>query len=100
MKVGFIGLGTMGASMASNLQKAQVKLVVHDINKASAKQHLADVGYDPQFGARPLKRTIQQDVQDPLALKILSGEFNEGAVIQVDVEDGELAFHQRKPAMA
>jgi len=42
MKVGFIGLGTMGASMASNLQKAQVKLVVHDINKASAKQHLAD----------------------------------------------------------
>jgi 3-hydroxyisobutyrate dehydrogenase-like beta-hydroxyacid dehydrogenase len=42
MKVGFIGLGTMGASMASNLQKAQVKLVVHDISKASAKKHLED----------------------------------------------------------
>lgn len=42
MKVGFIGLGTMGASMASNLQKAQVKLVVHDIRKESAKQHIAD----------------------------------------------------------
>ena len=42
MKVGFIGLGTMGASMASNLQKAQVKLVVHDIDKAAAERHIAD----------------------------------------------------------
>jgi len=42
MKVGFIGLGTMGASMASNLQKAQVKLVVNDINRAAAERHIAD----------------------------------------------------------
>jgi 3-hydroxyisobutyrate dehydrogenase len=42
MKVGFIGLGTMGASMASNLQKAQVKLVVHDVRKAAAERHIAD----------------------------------------------------------
>lgn len=42
MKVGFIGLGTMGASMASNLQKAQVKLVVHDVNRAAAERHIAD----------------------------------------------------------
>lgn len=42
MKVGFIGLGTMGASMASNLQKAQVKLVVHDIDKAAAERHITD----------------------------------------------------------
>lgn len=42
MKVGFIGLGTMGASMASNLQKAQVKLVVHDIHKAAAERHIGD----------------------------------------------------------
>lgn len=42
MKVGFIGLGTMGASMASNLQKAQVKLVVNDVNRAAAERHIAD----------------------------------------------------------
>ena len=43
-----------------------------------------EVGYDPDFGARPLKRAIQRDLQDPLALKILSGEFHQGDLIRVD----------------
>jgi len=53
---------------------------------------LAEVGYDPEFGARPLKRAIQREVQDPLALKILSGEFSEGETIKIELADGTLSF--------
>ena len=52
----------------------------------TAKALLAREGYDPTFGARPLKRTIQRLVQDPLALKILEGEFVEGDTVRVDAE--------------
>ena len=58
----------------------------------AAREYLAEVGYDPDFGARPLKRAIQRELQDPLALKILSGEFNEGDTIRVDRGEGELVF--------
>jgi ATP-dependent Clp protease ATP-binding subunit ClpB len=58
----------------------------------AAKQFLAEQGYDPAFGARPLKRTIQRELQDPLALKILSGEFREGDVIEVDQGRDGLVF--------
>jgi ATP-dependent Clp protease ATP-binding subunit ClpB len=50
----------------------------------AAKEYLAEVGYDPDFGARPLKRAIQRELQDKLALQILSGEFQEGDTIRVD----------------
>jgi ATP-dependent Clp protease ATP-binding subunit ClpB len=50
----------------------------------AAREYLAEVGYDPQFGARPLKRAIQRELQDPLALKILAGEFKEGDIIKVE----------------
>lgn len=58
----------------------------------TASEWLADMGYDPEFGARPLKRAIQREVQDPLALKILSGEFKEGDTIKIDLVDGGLSF--------
>ena len=58
----------------------------------AAKGFLAEQGYDPAFGARPLKRTIQRELQDPLALKILAGEFREGDVIEVDKGTDELIF--------
>jgi ATP-dependent Clp protease ATP-binding subunit ClpB len=51
---------------------------------AAARQFMADEGYDPDYGARPLKRTIQRELQDPLALRILSGEFQQGDLIYVD----------------
>jgi len=57
-----------------------------------AKEYLADEGYDPAFGARPLKRAIQRELQDPLALKILAGEFREGDVIKVDRGKDGLVF--------
>jgi ATP-dependent Clp protease ATP-binding subunit ClpB len=50
----------------------------------AAREYLAEVGYDPDYGARPLKRAIQRELQDPLALKVLSGEFHEGDTIQVE----------------
>ncbi|MGB9897019.1 ATP-dependent chaperone ClpB [Thermanaerothrix sp.] len=58
----------------------------------AARQYLADVGYDPDFGARPLKRAIQRELQDPLALKILAGEFKEGDTIRVDRGPEGLTF--------
>ncbi len=58
----------------------------------AAKRHLAEEGYDPVYGARPLKRVIQRSVQDPLALAVLEGRFNEGDRIAVDVQEGALLF--------
>jgi ATP-dependent Clp protease ATP-binding subunit ClpB len=50
----------------------------------AAREYLAEVGYDPDFGARPLKRAIQRELQDPLALRILSGDFHDGDTIRVE----------------
>jgi len=58
----------------------------------AARDYLAEVGYDPDFGARPLKRAIQRELQDPLALQILSGEFHEGELIRVDRGPDGLTF--------
>jgi len=60
----------------------------------SAKDLIAKTGYDPSFGARPLKRTIQHKILDPLAMKILDKEFAEGDSIEVDVEGEELVFRK------
>ena len=57
-----------------------------------AKALLAREGFDPVFGARPLKRTLQRLVQDPLALRLLEGEFAPGATVRVDAHGGELTF--------
>jgi len=58
----------------------------------AAREYLVEVGYDPDFGARPLKRAIQRELQDPLALQILSGEFHQGDFIQVDRGEDGLTF--------
>jgi len=57
-----------------------------------AGTYLAEVGYDADYGARPLKRAIQRELQDPLAVKILSGEFHEGETIRVELGKGKLVF--------
>jgi ATP-dependent Clp protease ATP-binding subunit ClpB len=63
----------------------------------SALDFLAEVGYDPVFGARPLKRAIQRELETQIAKAILRGEFHEGDTIFVDVENERLAF-KRLPA--
>jgi ATP-dependent Clp protease ATP-binding subunit ClpB len=58
----------------------------------AAKEHLIKEGYDPVYGARPLKRAIQREIQNPLANRILAGDFKEGQKIKVDAKDGQLVF--------
>ena len=58
----------------------------------AARDYLAEKGYDPSFGARPLRRLIQREVQDPLAMKLLSGDLAEGSRIVVDREGDGLGF--------
>nr|WP_320011682.1 ATP-dependent chaperone ClpB [uncultured Desulfobulbus sp.] len=61
-----------------------------------AKQYLVNVGYDPSFGARPLKRAIQRHIEDPLALQILEGNFTEGDHILIDKDpNGHLSFSRQ-----
>ncbi len=59
-----------------------------------AKRHIVKVGYDPTYGARPLKRTIQREIETPLGRKILAGDINEGDTVEVAFDDarGELTF--------
>jgi ATP-dependent Clp protease ATP-binding subunit ClpB len=58
----------------------------------AARELLGNLGYDPTYGARPLKRVIQKRLVDRLALAILEGEFSEGDTVRVDAADGELVF--------
>ena len=58
----------------------------------AAKEHVAEAGWDPTYGARPLKRALQRLVENPLALRLLEGDFAEGDTVRVDVADGELVF--------
>jgi ATP-dependent Clp protease ATP-binding subunit ClpB len=64
----------------------------------AAKEHLAEAGWDPTYGARPLKRAIQRQVENPLALRLLEGQFDEGDTVRVDVVDGELTFERAPQA--
>jgi ATP-dependent Clp protease ATP-binding subunit ClpB len=75
--------------MAKRLEASKITLTLTD----KAKEFLANAGFDPVYGARPLKRTIQHLVQDPLALKILEGSVKEGDHVSMDVSDGEVVFH-------
>jgi ATP-dependent Clp protease ATP-binding subunit ClpB len=59
-----------------------------------AKELLVEEGYDPVYGARPLKRTIQRRILDPLAMRVLQGEFKEGDRIRIDARGGEVLFEK------
>jgi ATP-dependent Clp protease ATP-binding subunit ClpB len=59
-----------------------------------AKEFLAEAGWDPAFGARPLKRALQRYVENPLALRLLAGDFAEGDTVLVDERDGELVLEK------
>ncbi|MGA7903391.1 MAG: hypothetical protein WCA06_12225, partial [Terrimicrobiaceae bacterium] len=58
----------------------------------AAKRFLAKEGYDPAYGARPLRRVIQREILDPLSLEILDGKFRDGDRITVDVSEDHLTF--------
>ena len=80
------------------LQKLEKRLAQQNLTlelDRSAKRFLAKEGYDPQFGARPLKRAIQEKLLDPLAMKVLSGEFKPGERIKAVAQNGELIFEKK-----
>jgi ATP-dependent Clp protease ATP-binding subunit ClpB len=64
----------------------------------AAKEALADAGWDPTYGARPLKRAIQRLVENPLALRLLEGDFADGDSVRVDARDGEIVFDHAEAA--
>ena len=82
-QIGFI-LGIQLRQLQKRLEDRRLALELTD----AAREFLAKRGYDPQYGARPLKRLIQREVQDPLAMRILEGEFAEGATVRGDVDAG------------
>jgi ATP-dependent Clp protease ATP-binding subunit ClpB len=82
------------------LQNVQRLLGQRDINLVlsdSATELLTEEGYDPVYGARPLKRVIQKQVIDPLAAKIIQGEIRDGDTVLVDVQDGQFTFNVVEP---
>ena len=87
---------------AANLLKilAERKITIELSDKA--RELLFREGYDPQFGARPLKRAIQRLIQDPLAMKILDGEVMPGDTIEVDADlkKGEMKFEREAAKVA
>jgi ATP-dependent Clp protease ATP-binding subunit ClpB len=76
------------------LADRKIKLVV----TPAAENHLAEAGYDPTFGARPLKRAIQRELQDPLAMALLSGEIREGTTIRADYREDTVVFEEIESA--
>jgi ATP-dependent Clp protease ATP-binding subunit ClpB len=76
------------ARLRERLAERRISLEVTD----AAKELLAEEGWDPAYGARPLKRAIQRLVENPLALRLLEGDFTEGDVVRADAADGGLVF--------
>jgi ATP-dependent Clp protease ATP-binding subunit ClpB len=66
----------------------------------SAIDALAAEGYDPTYGARPLKRVIQRRLQDPIAMAILEGRFTEGDIVEVDAKDGQITVSRIEPSVS
>ncbi len=75
-------------SLMKRLEAKKLTLTLSD----EAREVLAKEGYDPVYGARPLKRAIQREILDPLSLEILEGRFKEGDHIVAEVRDGSLMF--------
>ena len=85
----------LGAIVDIQLNRVDTRLADQQLTLAvddSARAFLAKAGYDPQFGARPLKRAIQQHLLDPLALKLLDGEFKPGDAINAKANNGDVEF--------
>jgi ATP-dependent Clp protease ATP-binding subunit ClpB len=80
------------ASLRRLLAERELSLTLTE----AARDALAEEGYDPHLGARPLKRTIQRRLQNPLAMQLLEGKFKPGQRIEVDVRGGEFVFREGK----
>ena len=82
--------------LAPMLRERQLTLVLSD----AAKDRLAELGYDPAYGARPLKRALREHILEPLSEALLTGRFASGDVVCVDATDGRLVLRPGEPALA
>ena len=82
------------AQLSERVRERGIEIELTD----KARELLGNLGFDPTYGARPLKRVIQKQLVDKLALRMLEGEFAEGDTVEVDAADGELTFTKVKPA--
>ncbi|MCD6382817.1 MAG: AAA family ATPase, partial [Candidatus Hydrothermae bacterium] len=91
---GIVDLQLEGVRKA--LSERNIKLELTE----AAREYLAREGYDPEFGARPLRRTIQRLIETPLSRMLIAGEIKEGDTVQVDYDGKELKFNvlEKKPA--
>jgi ATP-dependent Clp protease ATP-binding subunit ClpB len=76
--------------MKKYLHEKRIDIMLTD----SAMEYIARIGYDPVYGARPLKRAIQREILNPLALKLLDGTFKEGDTAEVDYSDNKIVFNK------
>jgi ATP-dependent Clp protease ATP-binding subunit ClpB len=92
-----LGMDAIKKIVAIQLRYLHDRLAEREITisvSESVKELIASKGFDPVFGARPIKRMIQRMIEDPLSLKILNGEFNAGDEIKMDVSDGTVEFRK------
>ncbi len=94
-----LGMSQMAGIADIQLQRLRQRLQEREMDielSADAMNKLVAIGYDPVYGARPLKRAIQQEIENPLSLKLLAGDFVAGDIIKVDVDaDDKLVFEKR-----
>jgi ATP-dependent Clp protease ATP-binding subunit ClpB len=78
------------ASLLKRLEERKLTVTL----SGEARDFVIHEGYDPVYGARPLKRTLQRRLLDPLALKVLQGDFREGDIVRVEVDRGALVLNR------
>ena len=91
----------VGAILNIQLKELEARLAEQNLSLAvrpAACGYLVDNGYDPQYGARPMRRLIQRNIEDPLSIKLLSGEAEGKSAVIVDYKDGEFVVSFKKPA--
>ncbi len=96
---GPLGKEHMHEIVALQMEDIQVRLEDHGLKvelTEVATRWLANEGYDPAFGARPLKRALQKHVESPLSVSLLSGEFSAGDTVLVDIEDDQVVFKHKE----
>jgi len=96
-----LSLEQMEEIVVLQIKELQDRLNEHNIKVQltdAARAWLAKEGYDPAFGARPLRRAIQKHVESPLSVELLGGKYKDGAVVMVDVENEKIVFHTEKAA--
>jgi ATP-dependent Clp protease ATP-binding subunit ClpA len=86
-------VGIMLRRLNKHLESQRISVEVTD----AAKEFLAETGYDPKFGARPLARAIRRYIENPLSSRIIGGEFDPGDTVVVDRRGDELTFKAKVP---